>query len=373
MGIGGSRLFDLQTLGQSVWLECNHPRMLARSKMAALIRAGISGIDTNQDGLAAAFADDAAYREPIAKLRTAGATMRHIYEQLHIEDARHAADSLRRVYDYSGWRDGYANVSISPAAADDAAGIESAARRIWADVKRPNVMIKMPATDAGLLAMRRCIAAGLNVNATEIFSARRYAAVNQAYLLGLQERLAAGLPLERVASVASIMLRRIDAAVDAELEAIEKPAKAAIAKRLRGRAALAIARFAYQHYKSVLASPPWRLLAAYHAQTQRLLWADTALDAADGGDLTYVHELTGRDTIAAMSLGTIDAFLDHGAAAPTLERNLLQVVARLGELETVGIDLDRVSARLEHERTTAMAASVKAALTKLLRVEQPLH
>jgi transaldolase len=373
MGIGGSRLFDLQTLGQRVWLECNHPRMLAHSRLAHLIRAGISGIDSNPDSQAAAFADDAAYREPIAELRAAGATMRHMYEQLRIEDARHMADCLRRVYDTTGRRDGYSNIDVSPAVADDAVGIESEARRLWADINRPNVMIKVPATDAGLLALRPCIAAGLNINATEIFGVRRYAAVNEAYLLGLQDRLAAGMPLESVASVASIMVGRIDAAVDDELQAIAKPAKAAIAKRLRGRAALAIAQFAYQHYKSVLSSPRWRLLAAYHAQTQRLLWGGTEISAADDGDLTYVHELTGRDTVTAMSLSTVDAYLDHGAAAPTLERNLLEVVALFGELETVGVDLDRVSMQLERERTTAMAASVNTALTRLLRVAREVH
>jgi transaldolase len=312
--------------------------MLARSKLTYLIRAGISGIDSNPDSQAAAFAGHAA-----------------IPERLRIEDAQHAADWLLRVYDTSGWRDGYSNIDVSPAVADDAAGIESEARRLWADIKRPNVMIKVPATDAGLLAMRHCIAAGLNINATEIFGARRYAAVHEAYLLGLQDRRAAGLPLESVASVASLMVGRIDAAVDNQLEAIEKPAKALIAKRLRGKAALAIARYVYQHYKSVLSSPQWLLLAACHAQRQRLLWAGTEISAAYDGGLRYVHELIGRDTVTAMSLTTVDAYLDHGAAAPTLERNLLQVVAPLGELEGVGVDLDRLSTQLQHQRNSASA------------------
>jgi transaldolase len=331
MGIGGSRLFDLQTLGQSVWLECDAPIVLARSKLAYLIRAGISGIDTNPDSQASP-------------------------ERLRIEDAQHAADGLLRVYDASGWRDGYSNIDVSAAAADDAAGIESEARRLWADINRPNVMIKVPATDAGLAAMRRCIAAGLNINATEIFDARRYAAVHEAYLLGLQDRSAAGLPLEGVASVASVMVGRIDAAVDKQLEAIETPAKALIAKRLRGRAALAIAQYVYQHYKSVLSSPQWLLLATCHAQRQRLLWAGTETSAANDGGLRYVHQLIGRDTVAAMSLSTVDAYLDHGAAAPTLERNLLQVVALLGELEVVGVDLDRLSTQLQRKRASAVGS-----------------
>ncbi len=269
MGIGGSRLFDLQTLGQSVWLECDHPRMLARSKLTFLIRAGISGIDTNQD----VSRPSPTMRPPRTHCEARRRAITENPERLRIEDAQHAADGLLRVYDASGWRDGYSNIEVSPAVADDAAGIESEARRMWADINRPNVMIKVPATDAGLLAMRRCIAAGFNINATEIFGARRYAAVHEAYLLGLQDRRAAGLPLESVASVASVMVGRIDAAVDKQLEAIEKPAKAPIARRLRGKAALAIAQYVYQHYKSVLSSPQWLLLATCHAQRQRLLWA----------------------------------------------------------------------------------------------------
>jgi transaldolase len=211
MNIGGSRLLDLQMLGQSVWLECNHPRTLARSTLTHLIRAGISGIDTNPSSLAAAYADDAAYHEPAGRLRAAGATMREIIERLRAEDALRLADRLRRrVYDCTGGLEGYANVDVSAVVANDAAGIETEARRLWSAINRPNLMIKVPATDAGLVAIRRCIAAGLNINATGIFGARRYAAVIDAYLSGLQDRVAAGLPLEGVTSVASIMIGRID-------------------------------------------------------------------------------------------------------------------------------------------------------------------
>lgn len=367
MNIGGSRLLDLQMLGQSVWLECSHPRTLASSTLTHLIRAGISGIDTNPSSLAAAYADDVAYHAPAMKLRAAGATMQEIVERLRIEDALHLADRLRRVHDCTGGLEGYASVDVSSAVADDAAGIESEARRLWSVIGRPNVMIKVPATDAGLVAIRACIAAGLNVNATGIFGARRYAAVHDAFLSGLQDRLAAGLPLEGVASVASIMIGRIDDAIDAELDAIVKPLQAARATRLRHRAAVAVAQFVFQHHKSVLSSPRWQVLAAHRAQKQRLLWAGTEINAGDDGDLKYVNPLVGRDTVAAMSPETLQAYLDHGAAAPTLERNLHQVLELFGALEALGINLDRVSAQLERARIRAIAASVDTALTRLFQ------
>jgi len=355
----------LQRLGQSAWLDCNDPRTLATSKFAHLIRDGISGIDANPVGLATAYVDDVAYREPVAELRAAGATSRQIYERLSIEDLRHAADCLRRVYDTTSARDGYASVDLSPALADDADGTESEAWRLWNGIDRPNVMIKVPATDAGLVAMQRLIAAGLNVNATLIFGARRYREVIDAYLLGLEDRIAESSPLERVASVASVYVSHIDSAVDKALDAIQQPAKAAHARGLRGGAAIAVAQFVYQKYKSVTASPRWQRLAAHHAQTQRLLWGSTDVKNANQNDLKYVNKLIGRDTITAMSLNTLGAYLDHGAGVPTLERNLHEVLALFGELEALGIDLDRVSGKLERESIDAIAASVETALTRL--------
>jgi transaldolase len=334
--------------------------------LAHLIRDGISGLDTNAVGIAMAHAKEwLACRELVAELRAAGAAPYHIYERLSIEELRRAADQLRRVYNNTGGRDGYVNIEILPTLAHDADGTESEARRLWSLIDRPNTMIKVPATDAGLVATRRLIAAGLNVNATLIFGARRYREVAEAYLLGLEDRLAESLPLERVASVASVFVSRIDIAVDRELDSIQQPTKAAHARRLRGSTALAVARFIYQRYKSVIASPRWQPLAAHHAQTQRLLWASTDTHNADCSELKYVNELIGRDTVTAMTLNTLEAYLDHGAAAPTLERNLLEVLALFGELQGLRIDLDRVSTQLQRESIGAIAASVNTALTLL--------
>jgi transaldolase len=242
--VGGNRLYDLHRLGQSVWIDCNHPRTLAGSQLAHRIRHGISGIDCNPVGLAAAYAEDVAYRESVAELRAAGATIRQIYEHLSIEEIRRAADALRRVYNNTGSGDGYASINLSPTLADDPDTTESEARRLWNVIDRRNVMVKVPATDAGLVAMRRLIAAGLNVNATLIFGARRYREVIEAYLLGLEERVAKSLPVDGVASVASVFVNDIDTAVDRELDAIQHPwLQAERAKDLRDRAAVAVAQF----------------------------------------------------------------------------------------------------------------------------------
>jgi transaldolase len=364
--VGGNRLYDLQRLGQSVWLECNHPRTLVGSPLAHLIRDGIAGIDTNAVGLATAYAEERAYRDLVIELRVAGAAACEIYERLSIDELRHAADQLRRVYNNTGGRDGHVNIELSPILAHDADATESEARRLWSLIDKPNIMIKVPATGAGLVAMRRLVAAGLNVNATFIFGARRYREVIEAYLTGLEDRIAKRLPLDRIASLASIYVNHIDTAVDRELDAVQRPwFQAEHAKALRGRAAVAVAQFVYQRYKSAIASPRWQPLAAYHAQTQRLLWVRTDTNNTNDSDLKYVSALVGHDTVTALSPNTLDAYLDHGAAAPTLERNLLEVLALFGELETLGIDLDRVSTQLERESIGAIVASVNTALTRL--------
>ncbi len=363
--LGGNRLYDLQRYGQSTWLECMHPRVLAGSQFIHLIKEGISGIDVNTARFAAAYAEDVSYLKTVAKLRAAGAQPQQIYEHLSIEDARRAADLLRPAYRDSGHRDGYVSIDLPPALADDAEVTHSEAQRLWNLIARPNAMIKVPATDAGLLAIRTLTAAGINVNATLIFGTRRHRQVADAYIHGLEDRAAERLPLERIVSVASISVRRIDAAIDHELDAIRRPEKAARISHLRGHAAIAVAQFAYQDYKGMIASLRWRPLAACHAQPQRLLWTGAYSPEACDSDLKYVNRLIGRDTISSMSLNAAEAYRDHGTAAPTVERNLLEVLAQLGDLETVGIDLDRLSARLERACVDEMTAGVNTALTRL--------
>jgi transaldolase len=363
---GGNRLIDLQNLGQSIWLGDLHRSLLAHAQLAHLINTdGISGVTSDPTILAKAFAEDAAYRAPIATLRAARATGEQIYERLRVEDISHAADLLRRVYKHTNGRDGYVSIGVSPTLAHDAHGTVSEARRLWSAIDKPNVMIQVPATASGLLAIRLLIAEGVSINATLIFGTRRYREVVEAYLLGLEDRVAESRPLEHVASVASLSVSPIDALVDRQLDAIQHSEKIVHAQRLRGRVAVALARLAYQEYKGFITAPRWQPLAARHAQTQRLLWASTGTTDAHYSDVKYVNELIGRDTINAMSMNTVNAFRDHGAAAPTLEKDLLEVAALLGEVTTLGINLEQVSMDLEREGLASFSASMETLLTQL--------
>lgn len=236
---GSSRLLDLHSLGQSVWLDCRHPRTLLGSHLTGFVRAGISGLDTYQIGLDRAYLEDETYRKPMSALRATGATPQRIYERLSVEDFRRAADCLGRVYRTSSC-DGYVCVELSLALAHDVEATVSAALRLWRLIERPNIMIKVPATDAGLMAIRRLIGAGINVNATYIFGAQRYREVADAYMAGLEDRLANRLTIRRVASVASVFVAALDNAINRELEAIEQPAQTARAQALHAKAGVAM-------------------------------------------------------------------------------------------------------------------------------------
>ncbi len=341
--------------------------MLVRSQFDRLVGDdGVSGVTSNPTIFANAFASDAAYREPVKSLRAAGMSGAQIYEQLSIEDVRGAADRLRRVYERTHARDGYVSIEVSPALAHDAEGTVAEAQRLWRTVERPNVMIKVPASEPGLTAIRGLVAAGVNVNATLVFGTKRYREVANAYLSGLEARAASGLPLERVASVASLFVSRIDTCVDSQLDAVRSSDAVMVrAQALRGRSAIAVARLAYQEYKGLIASNRWRALALRQAQSQRLLWASTSTKDARYSDVKYVDELIGRDTVSTLPLRTLEAYRDHGVAAPTLEAGLFDVATLPGELRVLGVDLERVSAQLETEGIAAFVASMQALVARL--------
>lgn len=360
--LGSTRLNDLHSLGQSVWLDCRLPRTLLGSHLSGFVRAGISGLDTHHTDLGRAYLEDETYRRPMTGLRATDATPQQIYERLSTEDFRRAADCLGRVYRTSG-NNGYVCVELPLALAHDVEGTLSAASQLCRRIERPNIMIKIPATDAGLIAMRRLIAAGINVNATFIFGAQRYRAVADAYMAGLEDRLANRLTIARVASVASVFVATLDKAINRELEAIHPPALTPRAQALRDKAGIAVAQFIYQRYKHMIAAPRWQPLAAWYAQPQRILWVHE--DTEPYTTLRYVNALIGRDTVTAMSTNTLGAYLDHGSPAPVLERNLHEVTAMFGELEALRINPEEVSARLEHEHFGAIRACADSSSGRL--------
>ena len=341
-----SRLLRVEELGQSLWLDYIDRGLLVNGGLEHLIRDdGISGITSNPAIFEKAISQHAEYDAEIARLARAGLDAKGIYETLAIEDVRLAADLLREVYESSCLRDGYVSFEVSPHLADDTEATVAEAKRLWDCVARPNLMIKVPATRAGLAAIRRLTAVGINVNATLIFGGSRYHEVAENYLAGLEDRLAQGGTLEQVASVASFFLSRIDMLVDPFIDQHYK----AQARQLRGHLAIAYARLAYQEYQGLLHTPRWQALAEHGARSQRLLWASTSTKDPTYDDVMYVDALIGPDTINTLPPDTLDAYREHGCPIFRLEEQL-QLAHDFPEyLLSLGLNLDALSDELERQ------------------------
>jgi transaldolase len=335
-------LRELLQFGQSPWLDFIDRNLLESGELARLIEAGsVRGITSNPAIFERAIAETNDYDTDIAELARAGHDALTIYETLAMADVRAAADALRALYDRSDGADGFVSFEVSPHLAWDANGTIAAARRLWAALDRPNVMIKVPGTADGLTAVATLLAEGINVNVTLLFSVARYREVLQAHAKGLQAALDAGRPVERIASVASFFLSRIDTAVDEEL-AGRGPAAAA----LRGEAAIACGRSAYHAFEEFCAAEPFRALEARGVQRQRLLWASTGTKDPSYADVKYVEPLIGAHTVNTMPLSTLHAYRDHGSPARRLPAEAALGASTLVALAAAGIDLDRVTSRL---------------------------
>ncbi len=339
-------LLGLKSLGQSIWLDYIQRELLVSGELLRLIQDdGVAGVTSNPAIFEKAIAHNPDYDEAIALLRQQGASPLQAYESLTVEDIRHAADLLLPFHEQSRGLDGYVSLEVSPTLARDSKATVEEAQRLWQRVARPNLMIKVPSTLEGLAAISTLISRGINVNATLLFSVERYTALAQAYLTGLEERQAAGLPLDRVASVASFFLSRIDSLIDPRLDALNTPEAAS----LRGQAAIASARLAYQEFKSLLASDRWQRLARAGAMPQRLLWASTSAKDPAYDDLKYVTPLIGPDTVNTLPPDTLAAFRDHGKPDIHLEEDLDRARALPEALAGLGIHLDAVAQQLEEE------------------------
>jgi transaldolase len=339
-------LLRLKSFGQSFWLDYIRRGMIDSGELARLIEDdGLSGITSNPAIFEKAIAEHGDYDSAIVPLAADGMTATDIYETLALDDIRHAADLLRPVYEASGGSDGFVSFEVSPHLAHDSEATIAEGRRLWEQVARPNLMIKVPATRAGLPAIQSLIAMGVNVNVTLLFSVTRYGEVAEAHMAGLEERANAGSPVATVASVASFFLSRIDTLVDTRLDVIDSDD----AGRLRGRAAIASARLAYQSYRERIAGPRWRALAALGARPQKLLWASTSTKDPAYDDLRYVEALIGPETVNTMPPETLAAYRDHGRPAARLEQDLDAAGALPSRLAALGIDLEAVSAELESQ------------------------
>ena len=346
-------LHRLRALGQSIWLDDIQRRWLTHGELAHLIAEGVSGVTSNPAIFAAAITNGSDYVPAMAALAKQPLNSDQRVEALVQEDICLAADLLAPIYTASGGRDGYVSLEVSPRLAHDPTLTVLEAQRLWGLVARPNLMIKVPATVAGLIAIRRLIAAGINVNATLIFSVARYLKVADAYLTGLEDRLRAGSPIDQLCSVASFFISRIDSLVDTRIDALPE----ADAHGLRGRTAIACARLAYRKYQGLVSGERWRALAERGGQPQRLLWASTATKNKAYPEVLYVDALIGPDTVNTMPLATLRAYRERGQPATRITDDLAGCLALIEQLARLGIDLDEVARRLEEEGVAKFLAA----------------
>ena len=336
----------LQACGQSPWLDFLTRSLMGDGGLQKMIeRDGLKGVTSNPSIFEKAIAESDEYTSAIAEFQ-AGAdhSVAEIYEHLAIADIRAAADVLRPIYDQTDGRDGYISLECSPYLANDTAATVVEGRRLWDAVARPNLMVKVPATPAGVPAIRELIGFGLNINVTLLFSVEVYEQVVDAYIAGLEAFTRGGGDVSRTGSVASFFVSRIDTAVDKRLDALEHEGAA---DTLRGKAAIASAKLAYLRYKALFRGPRWAALAASGARTQRLLWASTSTKSPAYKDTLYVEALVGRDTVDTLPPATMDAFRNHGeATADAIEQDVEAARAQLAALEGLGISLTAVTDEL---------------------------
>ena len=345
-------LVDLGPQGQSVWYDSISRSLITSGDLARLIAEdGVRGMTSNPAIFEKAISGSDDYTDDLARHAAVGLSPLQIYEAIAIGDIQAAADELRPVYDATQGADGYVSLEVSLHLADDVQGTIDEAQRLAQAVDRPNLMIKVPGTAAGIPAVEALIGKGLNINITLLFAQANYAAVADAYIAGLEALASADGDVGSVASVASFFVSRIDALVDSTLEQMLQDEKdedrRASLEALRGRVAIANAKLAYQHYQALSAGDRWQALAAKGARPQRLLWASTGVKNPTYRDVLYVEELIGPDTVNTMPVPTFEAFRDHGVVAATLTLGVDDARQVMAALETVGISMLDVTDRLQ--------------------------
>jgi transaldolase / glucose-6-phosphate isomerase len=344
----------LTELGQSLWMDNIERKLLENGETKALIDQGdIRGMTSNPTIFDKAIEKTHDYDEALIPLAWAGWDAEKIFWELVVEDIRSAADLFLPVYEETNGGDGYISIEVSPFLAGDTDASAAQAQQLWARVARPNLMVKIPATEAGIPAIRRSIAAGININITLIFSLARYAQVMEAYLSGLGDRLAAGHPIDQIASVASFFVSRVDTNVDEKLPK-DSP--------LRGKIAIANAKLAYEQFEKTFSGARWDKLKARGARLQRPLWASTSTKNPDYPDTLYVDNLIGPHTVNTLPPKTLDAVRDHAKPEITITEGLDEARAEMDQLAAAGISIDQVTDELEEEGIRLFSESVTSLL-----------
>ena len=345
-------LKQLETLGQSIWLDYIRRDLIAGGGLRRLIEEdGLLGMTSNPAIFEKAIVDSHDYDEDIRAMALEGKSAEAIYETISQRDVQSAADEFRPLYDRTDGQDGYVSLEVNPHLAHDTNATMLEARRLWDALNRPNVFIKVPATANGLPAIQQLISEGTNVNVTLFFGLSRYRQVAEAYIAGIETCAAEGEPVKQVASVASFFVSRIDALVDPLLEKLiaQGGKEAELAKKVRGQVAIASAKMAYQIHKKIFGSDRFRKLAAKGARVQRLLWASTGTKNPGYSDVKYIEALIGSDTVNTAPMETLDAYRDHGEPKLRLEKDVKEARWVLERLPELGISIDNVTRQLEDE------------------------
>ncbi|MGQ0616731.1 MAG: transaldolase [Acidimicrobiia bacterium] len=349
-----SRLHDLcDEQGQSPWLDNLKRGWLLGGELAGWVDRAVRGITSNPTIFAKAIAEGSDYDVQFSALIRQGYSVEDAYWEMVIADIKDALAVLRNVHERSGGTDGLVSIEVAPGLAYDTSGTVAAAADLWARVNQPNLLVKIPGTAEGLAAVEQSLRAGISVNITLLFGVERYGQVIDAFMSGLEGRVADGHDVSRVTSVASFFVSRVDTEVDKRLEAVG----GAEAQALQGRAAVANAKLAYELFQQRFSSDRWKALAAAGAQVQRPLWASTSVKNPDYPDTLYVDELVGPQTVNTMPESTLEAFEDHGTVARTIDVGLADARGVVEQLAAVGIDLADVTATLETEGVKAFAKS----------------
>ena len=345
-------LKQLETLGQSIWLDYIKRDLISSGKLKKLIdEDGLRGMTSNPSLFENAIAKSSDYDADIQKMLQEGKDVNMIYAALTQKDVQDAADEFCHLYNQMNGRDGYVSLEVNPHLAHDTNGTIEEARRLWTQLNRPNVFIKVPATKEGLPAITQLISEGINVNVTLLFGLSRYREVAEAYLAGIESRLSQGKSIAHVSSVASFFLSRIDVLLDPIFEKImaDNTEKSELAKQLHGQIAIASAKIAYSLYDEIFNSAKFKKLAEEGAQVQRLLWASTGTKNPEYSDIKYVEALIGPETVNTLPLETIDAYRDHGDPKLRLGLDLDKATSFFQHLPDLGINMDQVTQQLENE------------------------
>jgi transaldolase len=351
-------LVELQRLGQSPWHDNIRRGLLTSGALHKMIQDGdITGLTSNPTIFEQAIKGSGDYQEAITLLAQQGKSSEDIFDALSMQDISAAADAFHDVYERTHRLDGFVSIEVAPKYANDTQKTVEEAKRLWRSIDRPNLMIKIPATPSGVKAIEQSIAAGINVNVTLIFSRRRYGEVMDSFISGLEKRVASGQRIERIASVASFFISRVDTLVDQLLEQKKLASGGAALDQLKGRAAIANAKLAYLDFRKKFESDRFSALQQAQPQRQRPLWASTSTKNPAFSDVYYIEPLIGQNTVNTMPPATILAYKDHGHPALRIEEDTAGAERLFDQLGNAGVDMTAVTRQLEDDGVASFMKS----------------